>query len=98
MPGANIDLLLVGVSHKTAPVAVRERLAVDPDAVAAALAELTGLAQVREAVMLATCNRVELYVAADDADRAAAGLAEVLARRAGVQVADLAEHLYQHRD
>jgi len=98
MPGANIDLLLVGVSHKTAPVAVRERLAVDPDAVAAALAELAGLAQVREAVMLATCNRVELYVAAEDADSAAAGLAEVLARRAGVAVADLAEHLYQHRD
>ena len=36
MPGANIDLLLVGVSHKTAPVAVRERLAVEPDAVATA--------------------------------------------------------------
>src|SRR5215831_12271910 len=98
MPGANIDLLLVGVSHKTAPVAVRERLTVDPEAIAAALTELTGLAQVREAVMLATCNRVELYVAADDADRAAAGLAEVLARRAGVGVPELAEHLYQHRD
>jgi glutamyl-tRNA reductase len=98
MPGGNIDLLLVGVSHKTAPVAVRERLAVEPDAVAAALAELTGLQPIREAVMLATCNRVELYVAADDADRAAAGLADVLARRAGVAVVDLAEHLYQHRD
>ncbi len=48
--------------------------------------------------MLATCNRVELYVAAEDADRAATALGEVLARRAGVAVADLAEHLYQHRD
>ena len=48
--------------------------------------------------MISTCNRVELYVAADDADRAATGLADVLARRAGVAVADLAEHLYQHRD
>ena len=98
MGGANIDLLLVGVSHRTAPVAVRERLAVEPDAVPAALAELTALGPVREAAMLATCNRVELYVAVDDADRAAAGLAEVLARRAGVAVGDLAEHLYQHRD
>jgi glutamyl-tRNA reductase len=98
MAGANIDLLLVGVSHKTAPVAVRERLAVEPEAVAAALAELTALAAVREAAMISTCNRVELYVAADDADRAATGLGEVLARRAGVAVADLAEHLYQHRD
>jgi len=98
MPGANIDLLLIGVSHRTAPVAVRERLAVEPDGVAQALAELTGLAAVREAAMLATCNRVELYVAVEDADRAATGLAEVLARRAGVAVGDLAEHLYQHRD
>jgi len=96
--GANIDLLIIGVSHRTAPVAVRERLTVDPEAVPAALAELTALAPVREAAMLATCNRVELYVAADDAERAATGLAEVLARRAGVAVADLAEHLYQHRD
>jgi len=98
MAGANIDLLLIGVSHKTAPVAVRERLAVEPDATAAALVELTALSAVREAVMISTCNRVELYVAADDAERAAADLAGVLARRAGVAVADLAEHLYQHRD
>src|SRR3954469_7764150 len=98
MAGANIDLLLVGVSHRTAPVAVRERLAVEPDAVAKALSELTALSAVREAVMICTCNRVELYVAADDADRAATALAEVLARRAGVAVTDLAEHLYQHRD
>src|SRR5262245_34671488 len=98
MAGVNIDFLLVGVSHKTAPVAVRERLAVEPDAVQAALAELTALAPVREAAMISTCNRVELYAAVDDADRAAAGLADVLARRAGVAVADLAEHLYQHRD
>jgi glutamyl-tRNA reductase len=98
MGGASIDFLLVGVSHRTAPVAVRERLAVEPDALPSALAELTALGPVREAAMLATCNRVELYVAVDDADRAAAGLAEVLARRAGVAVAELAEHLYQHRD
>src|SRR6476620_442287 len=96
--GANIDLLIIGVSHRTAPVAVRERLTVDPEAIPAALAELTALAPVREAAMLATCNRVELYAAVDDADRAAADLAGVLARRAGVAVADLAEHLYQHRD
>ena len=93
MAGAIIDLLLIGVSHKTAPVAVRERLAVDPDAIAAALVELTALSPVREAAMISTCNRVELYVAADDADRAAAELAGVLARRAGVAVGDIAEHL-----
>jgi glutamyl-tRNA reductase len=98
MASSSIDLLLVGVSHKTAPVGVRERLAVEPDAADAALAELTTLPGVREAVMVSTCNRVELYVASEDADRAAAGLADLLARRAAVGVAELEEHLYQHRD
>jgi glutamyl-tRNA reductase len=98
MAGANIDLLLIGVSHRTAPVAVRERLAVEPEAVPGALAELTALPAVREAAMISTCNRVELYAAVDDPDRASADLAGILARRAGVAIGDLAEHLYQHRD
>ena len=93
-----IDLLLVGVSHRTAPVAVRERLAVEPEAIEGALAELGGLPAVREAAMVSTCNRVELYVAAVDADAAARGLAEVLARRAGVAHPELRAHLYEHRD
>jgi glutamyl-tRNA reductase len=98
MGNSSIDLLLVGVSHKTAPVAVRERLAVEPDAVDGALAELATLPGVREAVMVSTCNRVELYVASEDADAAAASLVELLARRAAVAVAELHEHLYHHRD
>jgi glutamyl-tRNA reductase len=93
-----IDLLIVGVSHKTAPVAVRERLAVEPDAIAQALGELTALPGVREAAMLSTCNRVELYVAADDGDRAARGIAEALARRAAVEPDELGAHLYERRD
>jgi glutamyl-tRNA reductase len=98
MGTSTIDFLLVGVSHRTAPVAVRERLAVEPDAVEGALAELGGLPAVREAAMLSTCNRVELYVAAADADQAARGLGEVFARRAGVGPSELREHLYEHRD
>jgi glutamyl-tRNA reductase len=98
MAGSTIDLLVVGVSHKTAPVSVRERLAVEQDAVGRALGELTELPGVREAVMLSTCNRVELYVATDDGDRAAKGIAEVLGRRAEVAPAELAAHLYERRD
>ena len=52
MAGANIDLCCIGVSHRTAPVAVRERLAVEPEAVAAALVELTALPAVREAALI----------------------------------------------
>ena len=93
-----IDLLIVGVSHRTAPVAVRERLTVEPDAMDRALAELTDLPGVREAAMLSTCNRVELYLAAEDGDGAAKSIADVLARRADVGTGELSVHLYQRRD
>jgi glutamyl-tRNA reductase len=99
MSSAAIDLLVLGVSHRTAPVAVRERLAVVPETLQAVLAELTALPSVREAALLSTCNRVEIYAAVDkDGDRAARGLAEALARRAGVTSLELGAHLYERRD
>lgn len=98
MAGATIELLVVGVSHRTAPVAVRERLAVEPEAVEKALGELSRLPGVREAAMVSTCNRVEIYAAFEDGDGAARALGEHLAQRAGVKVDDLAEHLYERRD
>ena len=84
MGNAAIDLLVLGVSHKTAPVGVRERLAVVPEMMESVLGELAALPSVREAALLSTCNRVEIYAAIDrDGDRAAQGLGEALARRAG---------------
>jgi glutamyl-tRNA reductase len=98
MGGSSIDLLVVGVSHRTAPVAVRERLAVVPEGLDAMLTELAALPSVREAALLSTCNRVEIYAAVDDADRAAQGLGEALAGRAGVTTLELGAHLYERRD
>jgi glutamyl-tRNA reductase len=98
MAAPAIELLVVGVSHKTAPVGVRERLAVEPEAIRSTLVELNGLPGVREAAVLATCNRVELYVAVDNAEEAARGIAEALARRAEVAAGELGQHLYEHRD
>ena len=72
-----MNLVLVGTSHRLAPVEVRERVALDLEA-AARLAE--ALAAGREAVCLSTCNRSELYLAHSDPDvadaRAAAALAD----------------------
>ena len=96
---STIDLLVLGVSHRTAPVAVRERLAVVPEAMAEVLAEMAALPAVREAALLSTCNRVEIYAAIEaDGDQAAQALAESLARRAGVTALELAAHLYERRD
>ncbi len=99
MGGAAIDLLVLGVSHRTAPVAVRERLAVVPEAMESVLAALTALPSIREAALLSTCNRVEIYAAVDrDGDRAAQSLGDALARHAGVTLLELGAHLYERRD
>ncbi|HXJ22785.1 MAG TPA: glutamyl-tRNA reductase [Polyangia bacterium] len=98
MAGPAIDLLVLGVSHRTAPVAVREQLAIVPDDLTAALAELAALPSVREVTLLSTCNRVEVYAAVTDVDGAVRGVSEALARRAGVPALELAAHLYERRE
>jgi glutamyl-tRNA reductase len=91
-----VNLLLVGCSHRTAPVAVRERLTVAESAVAAILGEL--LARFGgEALILSTCNRLELYIAPDGPippDAVAAFLAEWHR----LDAAAIRPHLYQHID
>jgi len=61
-----MHLLLVGISHKTAPVELRERLDFQVRGVDRALQSLAARGSTREAVVLSTCNRAEVYVACDD--------------------------------
>lgn len=72
-----MSLLLLGISHHTAPLEVRERLALPEGALAPALARLARVAGVREGLILSTCNRVEVLVEAE-APASAAGLLECL--------------------
>ena len=67
-----MSLHVLGINHQTAPVALREKVAFAPDALANALASLRKLPQVHEAVLLSTCNRTELYAHTDDDDHALA--------------------------
>src|ERR1051326_5980582 len=61
-----MQLALVGLSHKTAPVEIRERLAFNSDAARNALTALTGRRDVNEALILSTCNRVEVVAESSD--------------------------------
>ncbi len=65
-----MELFVIGLSHRTAPVAVRERLAIVPGELEAYLKRTAALAGMREAVIISTCNRVEIYGAFADADEA----------------------------
>ncbi len=64
-----MPLQILGLNHNTAPVEIREQVVFSGDDVARALASLTELDGVDEAVLLSTCNRTEFYVIADDAGR-----------------------------
>jgi glutamyl-tRNA reductase len=90
-----MQLILVGINHKTAPVDVRQKLAFDTDQVRAALGRLKASFADGEFVLLSTCNRVECYAAVDKAgDLTAASLAQWLADFKGVDYAALRPSLY----
>ena len=92
-----MELLAVGVSHKTAPVAVRERLAFTDTDARRFTAELLEDA-VDEAVIISTCNRTELYVVSADPVQAESAVLGALARRAGIRPTELAETMYFPRN
>jgi len=74
-----VTLLLVGISHRTAPIALREQLAIPPRDLARALRVLRANSDLQEAVILSTCNRVELYVTAQAPSTAFPQLVDFLA-------------------
>ena len=91
------ELLALGVSHKTAPLAMRERLALPEGRATTVLAELTAHEGLHEAVALSTCNRTELYLMTSDTVAAEAAALGVLARQAGIRPTELTSSLYSMR-
>jgi glutamyl-tRNA reductase len=89
-----MKLLVTGVSHKTAPVEVRERLAFSQEALPDALAGLKLCEGVTEALILSTCNRVEITVTTDDSADPQALVDAFLAERKSVDPRAIAPHLY----
>jgi glutamyl-tRNA reductase len=89
-----MNLLLVGISHKTAPVELRERLDFQVRGLARALEALTARGSTREAVVLSTCNRAELYVACDDIAATRGDLMNFLSEFNGVDRSSVAAHGY----
>jgi glutamyl-tRNA reductase len=90
-----MSLILLGINHKTAPIELRERVAIPRERLAVAARSLAGIAGVSEAMILSTCNRVEILTAADSASVDITGF---LYRHLGVDPALLRPHLYEYRD
>ena len=90
-----MSLVLIGVNHKTAPIEVRERIAISRDDLAETTRALATVPGVAECMIVSTCNRVEILAAVEPD---AAGLAGFLQRHFGLDPALLAPHIYEHRD
>jgi glutamyl-tRNA reductase len=96
-------LVLLGINHNTAPIEVRERLAIPSSRLADATRTLLHQPGIREGLILSTCNRVELLTLQDDTDetasaQSAADLLRFLHEYFAVPPHDIQPHLYEHRD
>jgi glutamyl-tRNA reductase len=92
------ELLAIGISHKTAPVEVRERLALTDARASEFVRDLHGASEIQEVVALSTCNRTELYLVVDDPVEAESTVLGMLARQASIRPTALTGAIYSHRN
>jgi glutamyl-tRNA reductase len=99
---SNSKLLLLGVNHTTAPVEIRERLAISPERLADATRTLAHQPGIREALILSTCNRVELLTVQDetsaDISQNAPGMLAFLNDYLNVRTPEIQPHVYEFRE
>ncbi|MEJ8280589.1 glutamyl-tRNA reductase [Pseudonocardia spirodelae] len=91
-----MSVLVVGLSHRSAPVEVLERLAVAPGDVPKLLEEMLDRTHVEEAVVLSTCNRIEVCAVVDAFHGGLGDVTDVLGTHAGFAIGELSEHLFVH--
>ena len=93
-----MSIVVIGVNHRTGPLALLERLAIPADAQGKAIAVLVSRHNIREAVVLSTCNRTEIYAVAERFHGAYADIRDFLCDLAGLGADDLHPHLYSQHD
>ena len=93
-----MSVLVVGVSHRSAPLEVLEQLALDADGVRKLVVDVADSAHVTEATVLATCNRLEIYTEVDRFHGSVEAISRLLCQRSDLVAEDLIPHLYVHYD
>ncbi|MGH9263706.1 MAG: glutamyl-tRNA reductase [Acidimicrobiales bacterium] len=93
-----MSVVVVGLSHRTAPLDLLERMAVTPDRLPKALGDLVARDFVSEAVVLSTCHRVEVYAVAERFHGAMADVRHFLSELSFVPPEEFSDHLYVHYD
>ncbi|WP_203337196.1 glutamyl-tRNA reductase [Nocardioides limicola] len=93
-----MSVLVVGVSHRSAPVALLEQLALDGEGVRKLVTDVLGCTHVTESTVIATCNRLEVYADVERFHGSIEELSRLLCERSGEPVEKLLPHLYVHYD
>lgn len=93
-----MTLLALGINHKTAPVALREKVTFSPDSMEAALTNLLEQPSVSGGVVLSTCNRTEIYLSVDEQNNQRDQLIDWLCRYHNINPQELMSSLYWHQD
>jgi glutamyl-tRNA reductase len=93
-----MSIVVIGVNHRTGPIDMLERVAVARDALGKAIAGLVSRPNVREAVVLSTCNRTEVYAVAERFHGAYADIRDFFCELASLHPDDLHPHLYSQHD
>ena len=91
-----MSVLVVGLSHKSAPVETLERAAVTGDTLGKLLQDIAHLPDIAETFVVSTCNRVEVYAEAVRFHSGVTGVCELLARHSGIPLSELTPSLYVH--
>jgi glutamyl-tRNA reductase len=91
-----MSILVVGLSHKSAPVATLERAVLTGDALGKLLHDVYQASDVAGSLVVSTCNRVEVYAEVDKFHGGVSAICELLARHAAVPLTELTPHLYVH--
>ncbi|NYI45527.1 glutamyl-tRNA reductase [Nocardioides aromaticivorans] len=93
-----MSVLVVGISHNSAPMALLERVALDEDGVQKLVADAASCEHVTEATVIATCNRLEIYTEVERFHGSIEQISKLLVDRAGEGVEAMLPHLYVHYD
>jgi len=93
-----VSVLVVGISHNSAPVQLLEQLAIDNDGLHKLVQDVAHTEHVTEAAVIATCNRLEVYSEVDRFHGSVEQLSRLLVERADLKVEDVLPHLYVHYD
>ena len=95
-----MNIVVVGLSHKTAPVEIREKLSIQEAKLEEAIAHLIGYPHIEEVAIISTCNRLEIYAVTSETEQGVREIAQFLSEKSKITLHNLRRHLFMllHQD